>query len=64
MEFLHSAETSQIVAGEFNEPLHDSVQMPKGVARLTDQKIIIIGAAETDKKQKGVLDSWRSAFEM
>jgi iron(III) transport system substrate-binding protein len=64
MEFLHSAETSEIVATEFNEPLHDSVQMPKGVVRLTDLKIIVIAPEETDRKLKAVLDSWRSAFGM
>jgi iron(III) transport system substrate-binding protein len=64
MEYLHSADTSRIVASDFNETLHASVPPPAGLKTLASVKTALPSDQEVDETLPKVVRAWRDAFGM
>jgi iron(III) transport system substrate-binding protein len=64
MEYLHSADTSRIVASDFNESLHPDVPPAPGLKTLASVKTVLPSDAEVEQMLPKVVRAWRNAFGM
>ncbi|WP_158746252.1 ABC transporter substrate-binding protein [Acidisphaera sp. L21] len=62
IEFLASAEYSQILADAFEQPLRDDVSPPKGAKSLTDVKFFSPTPEEIEKQLPANKQKWRDTF--